>query len=451
MEIYLLYLPVSGVVQNLLYPAPWPVLIKDLAFLLPAYIGFCLSGETKQALAGLPKSILGLVSLYAAIVIVQTFNPSGPPLIQRLIGLKVSLFYLPVLLMGWCYVRDERSLLRLSRILICLIWLPCLTGIAQWLLSLKYGYVYTMTAFYGEAGAAVTQSYVTFENGMMRIPATFSFSTQYMSYLLCMFVPLLGCSELEIDPFWRRARSLSYWLVCVAAFMTGNRVAFLVVPGILVLFYVLRRGMTGMLAGIIISTVAIVGMLQLTGVDPRGLFDMERTLTTEYVQSSIVDEMVEAMETSVMGRGVGSNTGAARVAVEGQDLVHSFENFYAKTEVELGILGLIVLTALLVLLFVFALRMQFATAGFSVQPYCSAVAALFAALIVYSLKGYVLDLDPLNVLYWLYAGAMLEMPAVVISMLRENQGADEWHMRPEVELVAAPGADQWPTRASSTL
>ena len=76
---------------------------------------------------------------------------SAPAQWPLLSGLKVWLFYLPMLLLGRAYVRDRATLLRLSRSMIGLIWLPCSIGILQWLRALALGYQRAITMFYGDA------------------------------------------------------------------------------------------------------------------------------------------------------------------------------------------------------------------------------------------------------------------------------------------------------------
>ena len=245
LELFILFIPFSGAVELFLYPAAWPVLIKDVLFAMPAYIGFAMSGEFAQAWSGLPRSVVLSLFLFVGIVLVQALNPAGPGPVAALIGLKVWLFYLPMLLLGRAYVRDRATLLRLSRSMIGLIWLPCGIGILQWLLALALGYQRAITMFYGDAARAATQGFTQFNVGVMRIPATFAFSSQYFLYILCMFVPVLGSAGIETDPRWRMIRGASLWLLCVAGFMTGARAAFVMIPLMLFAYYLLRRGAWG--------------------------------------------------------------------------------------------------------------------------------------------------------------------------------------------------------------
>src|SRR2546423_14909442 len=92
LDLYILFIPFSGALELFLYPASWPVLIKDVLFAMPAYIGFAMSGELARAWSGLPRSVGALAFLFVGIVLVQALNPAGPGLLATFIGLKVWLF-----------------------------------------------------------------------------------------------------------------------------------------------------------------------------------------------------------------------------------------------------------------------------------------------------------------------------------------------------------------------
>jgi len=419
LELYILFIPFAGAVELWLYPASWAVLIKDFLFAIPAYIGFALSGELGSALAGIPRSFGAIVLLFVGIVLVQAFNPSGPGLLPTLVGLKVWLFYVPMLLLGRAYVRDEASLLRLSRLMIGLIWLPCSVGILQWLLSLALGYQYAISLFYGPAAISATQGFARFNNGLMRIPATFAFVTQYLLYILCMFVPVLGCSALEQDPGWQKLRTASLILLCVAAFMSGSRAAFILVPVLLFVFYELRRGAVGFIwAGILVATVLGLA-LSVSQVDRTGLLHMETDLSENYAVGQL-GEIQEALAQTWLGRGVGADTGAAHVVSDDPSQSAAFEGFYAKAVAELGIAGCLIVIAAQMMCLIVAASVRSRCQQTVVAPYCDAIMAFTLLVLVYGYKGSVLSLDPMNMLYWLLGGVLFSLPDIGVWRSRSD-------------------------------
>lgn len=414
LALFLLYTPISGAVQLSLFPAPWAVLIKDLAFALPAYIGFANSGEFTESIDRLPPSLLTMLAVLMGLVLAQALNPWGPGLLPTLIGLKVWLFYLPMLLLGWCYVRDARSLLRLSRLLTGLVWLPCLVGIAQYFLALNYGSRYAISRFYGEAAAlAATQGFTRFNDvGLIRIPATFAFPAQYLNYILCMFVPVLGAAKIEPSWRWLRLRAVSVWLLCAAGFTTGTRAAFVVIPAMMLLFFLLRSRLAGVVPAAALIGSVFLAIVLAVGIDVPKLVHMETELTDTYSKDIAAGMLLDALNKTWIGLGVGSNTGAARFGVANAETFTLFENYYAKTVDELGIVGLIVVVLLHGGMILYAFRARRRLVGTPLQAYCDAAVAFFVIIFLYDFKGFLLDFDPLNALYWLYVGVMLALPAL---------------------------------------
>ncbi|MBV8770936.1 MAG: hypothetical protein JO166_01220 [Deltaproteobacteria bacterium] len=442
LELYILYTPFSGAVELFLYPASWPVLIKDLLFAVPAYIGFAMSGEFALAWSGLPRSVGALAFLFVGIVLVQALNPAGPGLLATLIGLKVWLFYLPMLLLGRAYVRDRTTLLRLSRLMNCLIWLPCSIGVLQWLLSLVLGYQYTMSLFYGAAARAATQGFASFNVGLIRIPATFAFPTNYLNYILCMFVPVLGCTSIEADRRWRKIRTVSLYLLCVGGFMTGVRSAFVMIPLMLFGFYMLRRGAVGAIGACLLMSCAFALVLSITRIDVTGLYQMEADLTQHYSREQ-AGEVTDALRLTWVGRGVGTDTGAARFVADDQAEFIGFEGYYAKAVAEMGIAGCAIVIALQVaLLLWWAARRREQTWGTAVQPYPDAIAMLFLMFLIYNYKGAVIALDPANMLYWLFGGILFSLPQVMKRPAGASEATDlsPWNGWPREEALATRGS-----------
>jgi hypothetical protein len=414
LELALLYMTIAGAVELWLYPASWGVLIKDILFLIPAYIGFVLSGELGPTLAGIPKSFCVILLLLVGVIMVQAINPAGPGLVATLIGLKVWLFYIPVMLLGYAYVRDRASLLRLSRLMIGLIWLPCLVGILQWLLSMTIGYKAAITLFYGDAAAAATQQFAQFNKvGVIRIPGTFPFATQYLDYTLCMLAPVLGSVAIENNKYWQKLRMVSLALLFIGGLMTGVRAAFLMIPLSLSVFYLLSRGGLGVVWVAVLSAAALVVVFSISGIDPAGMFHMETDLSGRYA-SGQAGEIKDALDETWVGLGVGTSTTAAQVITSSEPLT-VYEGYYAKTVAELGLAGLVIVVLSQLMLLVLALRAHRYLRGSRFQPYCDSITALAVIFFIYSYKGPIMSLDPPCSLYWLFAGVLFALPRVAES------------------------------------
>jgi hypothetical protein len=288
--------------------------------------------------------------------------------------------------------------------------LPCFVGILQWLLAQKYGQANAIGFFYGsDAARASTQGFTQFDNGLMRIPATFAFPTQYLNYIICMFVPVLGSTASERSVYWGYLRMGSLPLLCVAGFMTGARSAFLMIPLMLGTFYLLRKGAFGLIWASVLIGVLFVTALWISGVELNGLLEMESDLSRGYAvsQAGIV---TDALQHTWIGLGVGTSTGAARIADDDSGTFIAFESYYAKAAAELGILGLGLVILLQVSLSIWAVRIHSHYSDSYTGPHSAAIAACFILFVVYNYKSVNVDLDPANMLYWLFAGVLFSLP-----------------------------------------
>jgi hypothetical protein len=409
---FVLYTPVSGAVQLLLFPAPWPILIKDILFAFPLYIAFFVSGGANVAWRETPKAVKIAVTLFIGVVVVQMLNPFNPDLtgiLAPLIGAKVWLFYVPMISVGIGYADTTHSLINLSRLMLCLTWLPCLVGILEYAMSQRLGYDRTMHMFYGDAALAATQQLTSFSVGLMRIPSTFSSVTQYLNFILCMLVPALGLRALERDPFWKRMCTATVGLLCVAGVLCGARAAFVTIPLLLGAFYFMKGGYTTLVLPGLVLVAGLYFVLSTAGIDISGLTTLETELVNHYSLESQASFVEATIAASVFGEGVGSNTNEAQPFVK-EGMIKGVENYYAKIVIELGIIGLVIVTTTHLILIYLGLQNHYRLTGSDLRDYADAITALLILTFIYDAKGQAIDFDPLNMFYWLFAGVLIHLP-----------------------------------------
>jgi len=413
----LAYLPISGVVILALSQSQVALLLKDLLFLVPAYALFgygLLRG--RESLRGLPRAPVGFLCALAALVVLQMLNPGLPNPLVALIGLKVWLFYIPVMFLAFAFVADERDLCVMLRLLVTLTVIPCLVGLIELALVLSTGYQSTMESIYGDAAIQVTQRFAQFEIGetalIARIPSTFTFVTQYFGFTLAMIVPAYALLHLDPTARWRRFAAAVLVLDVLACLTSGARSAFVYLPLLMTLIVLLdRRASAVMFGGAPAIALALSGVM-LLGVDLPVLFDMVLGLGGNYASEIAYGALTSAIYQWPLGEGTGVNTGPARYAFSDMASFEALENYYAKAVHELGLPGLIAVMGLFSSLIVAGFRVRGALGDPRLR---SAAAALLAFLITMSIncfKGWQLDLDPINVYMWLFAGMLLKLAAL---------------------------------------
>ncbi len=407
----LVYLPFAGAVTLSLYPESYPVLFKDFFFVVPAYLAFWLARREMSPAAKVPPTVRVAMLTLATLVLLQSFNPNLENMMVAAIGSKVWLFYLPLLFLAFELIQSNEDLVRLLRLMVVITWLPCTVGILEWLASMTFGFQETMYAIYGEAAEGATQHFVIFDIGgqFFRIPSTFTFVSQYFGYTLAMLVPAFALSKLDDSMFWRRFASATLWLAVLAAFMSGARAAFLFVPLLLSLTYWLEGWFKGIPKVAFILTPIFFLSLYIAGIDPTKLFDMVRELFLTYSDSIAREGLLDALEIAPFGTGTGMNTGPARYALDNSESFIGIENYYAKAVIELGVVGLLVVVVLFFLLAKHGYKIHSQLRDKRLRSAASVILAFIVTMELSGFKGWQIDLDPINVYFWMFAGILLKL------------------------------------------
>jgi hypothetical protein len=428
----LLYLPISGVVTLAFYG--WtgpqifqPVIFKDWLFVVPAYAGFLSAiALRRQQFPLINRTLAALLGAFAALAVAQMFNPGVSSLLGALIGAKVWLSYVPLYVLALALVTERADLTRLLRMLCALAVLPCALGVGEYVASLVFGYERVMAAVYGGAAADATQSLSWFAVGggeILRIPSTFTFELQYFSFTLAMLAVCFAVARGDPSIAWRRFGKWMLIFVTMAGFLSGARAAYIFVPLLLVLMYWLNRGLSGALSALAYIGAGLGAALAISRIAARPLFDLISGLFQDYAVDTAYGGLLESLTSSWFGHGTGTNTGSARYALQRPELFRAIENYYAKAAYELGALGLVLLVAVFIALLVLGFKVLVRLRDPALRAVAAALLGFLIVTMVYSFKAWLLDLDPVNVYFWLFAGVLAALPALDHS--REDACAPE--------------------------
>jgi hypothetical protein len=415
----IIYTPFTGPVVAALYPSPLGSLVRDLLVVVPLYISFFLL--SRQARFQLVPSFLYVgYGLLALIVCFAAANPGVPNLLVAAIGTKVWLFYIPLLIVGAAFVRVERDLCMILRSLAITAWIPWTVGIVMFLGSTMYGYEETITFFYGRYAADATQQFGSFHSYgaiLYRIPGSFQFNSQYGVFCFFMLFPLLMLLEIERTRPWRLFVWASIVFGLVAGFTSGARGNFVFMPLIFIIVQFFKFKAGGLVQSVLGVGGALFVALAISGIDGSKIYSEAGRLTASYGQSIGVMGMLDAMERGgLLGRGVGSNTGAARHGLDQASTTlfqgdrGMVESYYAKAMVELGAVGFMVLLLCTILMLFACLRVQFQLKHGPFRNVAACGTALSAFILIVSVKGWALDTDPLNYYYFLTLGLVFSLP-----------------------------------------
>jgi hypothetical protein len=343
----LAYVPVGGAISLWMWPNTLPLLFKDILFVGPIYFALFLLAAPELRRSPVSRSLTMIMLLFAAIVLLQMFNPKLDNIFVGAVGAKVWLFYLPLVFVGAAAVRDRDDLVRVLRVMVAIAVVPCAVGLAQWALSNSMGYRPAIVLFYGAAAAAATQQFGRFDFGtdLFRIPSTFTFIAGYSGFTLSMLVPTYALIRIDPSPVWRRFGRIMLGVVIVSALLSGARANFIFIPLLMALILALDARLKGIVAGLLLLPPFLLAILEVSGLQLSAIVTGTGTLVSHYKSDLIIPAVIDAMRSSPMGLGSGMNTGAARhvmSAIAAQKF-SPVESYYARAIIELGIPGFLVL------------------------------------------------------------------------------------------------------------
>jgi hypothetical protein len=409
----LFILPFTGL-PIMLLPSPLGVLFKDFAAVIPTYIGFLLwLRYENRPLRGVPPCLAAAMVLFSCLVLIQLTNPALPAMMMGLIGMKVWLFYLPIYFAAFAYCRNERDIIKIARIVVALSFLPAALGLIEFALTLSIGYEHTMTMIYGSHAEAFTQRFSQFSTdsdiSLYRIPSTFSFATQYIDFIIATIPVAFLLMKTDPARGWRRAARISLPLLFAAGLTSGSRQAFIFLPLELLVLIVLTN--PGWEAVRQISSIVLISLIAVTLMwsKVRTFYTYESTLFGHYADTIAKKGLQQAIAEAPFGKGPGTNTGAARYALQEDVSFVAIENYYAKTVYELGIAGLIIMFVM----FAAILTNGLGTWRFAATREGHAIAGALVGFVIIiclnSFKGWAMDLDPINVYFWLFTGILAKV------------------------------------------
>jgi hypothetical protein len=203
----------------------------------------------------------------------------------------------------------------------------------------------------------------------------------------------------------------------------------------LALAFLFDQGVAGLLAaicGTAVLTWTAAGAI--FGIALWHMYGVVGGLFSNYARSAAYGGLVQAIAAAPLGMGTGTNTGAARYALADPDAFIGIENYYAKAAYELGIPGLLVIAGLFLTIIFISLKARGKMLTPNLRCGANALLAFLVAIFLISFKGWQIDLDPVNVYYWLFAGILLKLPILEESLLwrqwRLSEAYDHAALRP---------------------
>lgn len=433
---FIVYVPIGGTITYYLGNSPILQLAKD-AFYVPALIGLWQTCRKQGLPIIIPQGIkipLYIVLGCSLLTLLfvnggQQFNPPSVGLLEKaekeiplgmgILGLKVFLGYVPLIGCAYYLIRDKRDFLFLSRLQIALTLICCVLGLIQYLLLIT-GVCHGTRGLEGNAlfvtsldarcyfGGALLYSP---EEGVVRLPGTFVAPWQWAWFLISSTFFTFATGFTDPSLIWRVVGLGSLVTVFINAVISGQRIALALVPTCFVILLLLT-GQIGNLKRFIpigVGLALILGIAMVT--NPVLVQERTESFTSRWdaspPQDFIIQQFAENWKNvdGPLGSGLGRATNSAR-AMGQTKLV---ETYYPKVLFEVGILGVLAFLGLVTSLTIMGFKTYRSIKNRNFRSYGAAL-WVFILFISYNTYYYPLDVDPVAVYYWFFAGVLFKLP-----------------------------------------
>ncbi|MGH1394498.1 MAG: hormogonium polysaccharide biosynthesis protein HpsL [Trichormus sp.] len=433
---FLVYVPFGGTITYYIGNSPILQLAKD-SFYFPALIAIWQTCRKQKLPLILPPAIrTPLFILFGLCMLTllfinggQQLNPpstgafqaatSEIPIGMGILGLKVFLGYIPLIGCTYYLIRNKQDFLFLSRLQVSVILICCILGIIQYVLLYTGVCEGTRNASGADLFKATLDARCYFggslvyspSQGMIRLPGTFVAPWQWAWFLISSTFLAFAAAFSDPSFIWRAISLGSMATVFINAVVSGQRIALALVPACFLLLLIL----TGQIANlkrfipIGIGLAAILGIAMVTNpaiVQERvdSLFGRWDASPPEEFIVQQFEENWKTVETPI-GSGLGRATNSAR-SLGATKLV---ETYYPKVLYEVGIVGLLGFIVLVTTLTFSAFKTYRSLKNRSFRTYAAAI-WVFILFISYNTYYYPLDVDPVAVYYWFFAGVLFKLP-----------------------------------------
>ena len=429
---FLIYMPFAGTITYWIGGgSPIFQLAKD-GFFIPAMIGIGMWCKQTGNPFIIPKALknplyilLGFCLLTLLMVNgTQQLNPPNrgdQAIPMGILGLKAMIGYLPLITGAYYKLKTKKELLFAARLTLVLAIICCLLGIVQYQF-LSSGKCQGTRGFTGgelfkatlEAKCLVGGALLfSPSQGVIRLPGTFVAPWQWGWFLISNAAFTFAVAFSDPSPLWRIGGLFGMAVVFVNAAISGQRIALALVPTVTIILLVLTGqianlkkflpigiGLGVLLGGVIVSNPAVVQERIDSFVSRWNASPPTAFISQQFEESSHGQD-------GFFGNGLGRATNSARVFGK----TRLVETYYPKLIYEIGPIGAIAMLLLVTTITVTGFKAYRSVKDKSMRSY-GASYWVFVLIISYNTYYYPLDVDPVGVYYWYFAGVIFRLPAI---------------------------------------
>lgn len=428
---FLIYLPFNGTVTYWIGGgSPVFQLAKD-GFYFPALFAKYKEWKRKGMPMIIPKGIkqplmvlLAICGLTLLLVNgIQQLKPEGgdKPILLGLMGLKSFIGYLPLITCAYYQIKGKKELLFLTRLTLVLAIICCVLGVIQYQM-LASGRCKGTDHLTGNDLFKATIDAKCFVGGslvfspsqnMIRLPGTFVAPWQWAWFLIANAFFTFASAFSDPSPLWRMVGLGGMAMVFVNAVISGQRIALALVPVVTIILLVL----TGQVANLKRFIPILAGLGLVLGIaaaaSPEFLQERVDSFVSRWNASPPTDFISEQFghssggQKGILGKGMGRATNSARIFGKTQLI----ETYYPKLIFEIGPIGVAGFLYLVTTMTLIGFKSYRSVKDKNLRSF-GACFWVFVLIISYNTYYYPLDVDPVTVYYWYFAGVLFKLPEI---------------------------------------
>lgn len=428
---FLIYMPFAGTIIYTLGNSPILQLAKD-GFYIPGLVSIIQECQRRRLPIVIHKGLkTPLIILLAACIVTillvnlpQQMNAKPPdkPLAMGILGLKVLMGYIPLMTCAYYMIRDKKDFLNLTRLHVILALICfglCLTQYIFLSTGRCAGTRFAEGADLFKAslearclvGGALVYSP---DVGVIRLPGTFVAPWQWGWFIISNIYILFGSAFNDPSFIWRTLGLLAIAGDFAVAVVSGQRIALALVPVSFIILLVL----TGQIANIKRFLPIGLGLGVLLGIAAVRYPEIVQERLDSFLnrwEESPADEFIvyqfqftwNNLKGSLIGLGLGRATNSARVFGD----TALIETWFPKVMHEIGPLGLIAFLAVVTAITYYTFKAYRSIKDPNFRGFAASF-WVFILFISYQTYYYPLDVDPVAVYYWFFAGVIIRLPTL---------------------------------------
>jgi hypothetical protein len=429
------YTCVEGLVVNILYPATLPFVYKDIV-LAVVYAGVILPNlDRVVSPSPLATRLNGMLVLFAGILTIYMVVPSPVNTMSELVAIKQRLFYVPLIVVAWFFLRTFDDLK----------WLVIAMAVYAIGVSLFGMYLF----FAGPEGLRhIGANYsAVFYTPMgpsnvtdWRVPGTFTSAGQYGAYLMANLIFVAGLLMTVGLERWMRVVGIVAVVTLVLAMLVSGSRAPLVLgtAGVGLIAIASGRLSRSAMWALLLYGIFAYGFVAFgPGVQDR-LGSIVASENLQRFQKTYFGQLfLPSLFANPLGSGLGIATIGARHFADLYQVV-LVESYLGILAVETGWPGLVafILVELAILQIIVSQRRLMTASPYGMLWLALAVYVVLTIMILPVSTA--IDSAPSNFYFWFAVGALIRLVELEYWRLYDEQNGEDAEPSGDADLVPAP-------------